>query len=330
VTDPTSAAPGLGRPKEQRPRILCVTGRPGGLDPAQVERLAAAVPEADIATTDPESPLGPDVEADGIITPASAPVLRALETPIPWVHLWGTGVERLPRRVFEGRTVTCSRGASAVPIAEFVLATMLAFEKRLPESWVDRPPKQWYHAELGGLHSRTLAVFGFGHIGGAVAALAQAFGMSVRASRRHFTSDSGPGVAMFPDARDLVAGAHHVLISAPATDATYHAFNDSVFDAMSQGVHLVNIARGSLIDQDALRRALDSGRVARASLDTTDPEPPPAGHWLFTHPSVRLSPHISWSSPAVHAGILEKCIDNVRALAEGRPLAGIVDPTEGY
>jgi phosphoglycerate dehydrogenase-like enzyme len=295
-----------------------------------VERLAAAVPEADIASTDPESSLGPDFQADGMIAPATAPVLRTLEAPIPWVHLWGTGVELLPKRVFDGRTVTCSRGASAVPIAEFVLATMLAFEKRLPESWVDRPPKRWYHAELGGLHGRTLAVFGFGHIGRAVAALAQAFGMSVRASRRHFKPEPGPGVAMYADAHELVAGAHHVVISAPATDATYHAFNDSVFDAVSPGVHLVNIARGSLIDQDALRRALDSGRVGRASLDTTEPEPPPEGHWLYTHPSVRLSPHISWSSPAVHAGILEKCIENVRAWTEGRPLAGVVDPTEGY
>jgi phosphoglycerate dehydrogenase-like enzyme len=135
---------------------------------------------------------------------------------------------------------------------------------------------------------------------------------------------------MFANARELVAGAHHIVISAPATDATHHAFNDSVFDAVLPGVHVVNIARGSLIDQDALGRALDSGRVARASLDTTDPEPPPDGHWLYTHPSVRLSPHISWSSPAVHAGILEKCIENVRACAEGRPLAGVVDPAEGY
>ena len=67
---------------------------------------------------------------------------------------------------------------------------------------------------------------------------------------------------------------------------------------MKPGVHLVNVARGALVDQDALRAALDDGRVAMASLDAVEPEPLPAGHWMYTHPRVRLSPHVSWQ----HAG----------------------------
>ncbi len=313
-----------------RPRIICVSGRPGGLDPTYVGKLADNVLEADIETIDPASPLGPDVSADGIIAPPTWPVLNTLEARIPWVHVWSTGVERVPPSVFEGRTVTCSRGASAVPIAEFVLATMLAFEKRVPEVWVTRRPENWYQGELGGLHGRKLAVYGFGHIGRAVAAHALGFGMSVRGIRRHPGPSPLPGVEMVTELGTLVYGAQHVVIAAPATEATYHAFGDTTFDSMSPGVHLVNIARGSLIDQDALRRALDSGRVARASLDTTDPEPPVDGHWLFTHPSVRLSPHVSWSSPERYTGILQKCIENIRALAAGLPLAGVVDPIERY
>jgi phosphoglycerate dehydrogenase-like enzyme len=330
VPDPISGVAASDLRSGWRPRIICVSGRPGGLDPIYTARLAAAVPEADVESIDPASQLGPDVRADGIIVPPSAPALGAFEARTPWVHVWGTGVERIPAEVFEGRTVTCSRGASAVPIAEFVLATMLAFEKHLPEIWVTRRPDHWYQAELGGLRGRILAVFGLGHIGRAVAAHGLAFGMSVRGARRRAGPSPLPGVDLVPDLGQLVAGAHHVVIAAPATAATHQVFTDTVFEAMTPGVHLVNIARGSLVDQEALQRALDSGRVSRASLDTTDPEPPPDGHWLFTHPSVRLSPHVSWSSPEVHAGILQKCVENVRALASGRPLAGVVDPIEGY
>jgi phosphoglycerate dehydrogenase-like enzyme len=99
---------------------------------------------------------------------------------------------------------------------------------------------------------------------------------------------------------------------------------------MKDATHLVNIARGALVDQDALRVALDSGRVARASLDACDPEPLPAGHWLYDHPQVRLSPHISWSSPELTDRIVELFVENLEARAAGRPLSGIVDPTEGY
>ena len=95
-------------------------------------------------------------------------------------------------------------------------------------------------------------------------------------------------------------------------------------------MHLVNIARGRLVDQDALRVALDDDRVAMATLDTVDPEPLPAGHWLYEHPKVRLSAHISWAS---HLGIdstVDLFVDNLRRYAAGEPLQDVVNPDEGY
>ena len=86
--------------------------------------------------------------------------------------------------MYEGRIVTCARGASAVAISEFVLAAMLAFEKRIPEVWIDEPPEHWNFFDLGGLHGRTLGLVGLGGIGSAVAARALPFGMRVRAVRR--------------------------------------------------------------------------------------------------------------------------------------------------
>jgi phosphoglycerate dehydrogenase-like enzyme len=99
---------------------------------------------------------------------------------------------------------------------------------------------------------------------------------------------------------------------------------------MKSGVHLVNIARGTLVDQEALRVALEDGRVARASLDVVDPEPLPEGHWLYSHPRVRLSPHVSWSAPGTIERTIELFVDNLRRWREGRPLHGAVDPVAGY
>ena len=95
-------------------------------------------------------------------------------------------------------------------------------------------------------------------------------------------------------------------------------------------MHLVNVARGALVDQEALRVALDAGRVACASLDVAEPEPLPEGHWLYTHPRVRLSPHISWSAPQAFAALLAGFLDNVGRFARGEALGGVVDREAGY
>ena len=90
------------------------------------------------------------------------------------------------------------------------------------------------------------------------------------------------------------------------------------------------MARGSLVDQDALIRALDDGRVAMASLDVVDPEPLPDGHPLYRHPSVRLSPHISWSSPRTAVRTIALFTENLARYREGRQLLGTVDKEAGY
>ena len=98
---------------------------------------------------------------------------------------------------------------------------------------------------------------------------------------------------------------------------------------MRPGAHLVNIARGSLVDQEALRVALDDGTVARASLDVTDPEPLPAGHWLYAHPQVFLTPHASWVGPPAFEASTQFFCDNLQRFLDGEPLHGVVGP-DGY
>lgn len=253
---------------------------------------------------------------------------------VTWVQLPGTGVDAFrPLDRFAGVTLTCARGTSATAISEFVLASMLLYEKRLDEVALREPPERWNLPDrgLGTLSGRTLGLIGLGGIGAAIATRALPFGMRVLAHRRHPDRPSPvDGVEVASTLDDVLAAADHLVVAAPATDATRHVLDARAFSLVNPGVHLVNIARGSLVDQDALRAALDDGRVAFASLDVADPEPVPAGHWLYEHPRVRLTAHISWSMPGGYANITGYFLENLDRWLRGAPLEGVVDITEGY
>jgi len=156
------------------------------------------------------------------------------------------------------------------------------------------------------------------------------FGSQVKAYRRRSIPAADPEVEIVTDLLDLAAWSDHLVVTAPSTPETRHLVGPAALEAIGPGAHLVNIARGALVDQDALRSALDDGRVARASLDTVEPEPLPAGHWLYTHPQVHLSPHISWSSPERYDRILGIFLEELARWEAGEPLANVVDREAGY
>ncbi|HEY6530776.1 MAG TPA: NAD(P)-dependent oxidoreductase [Acidimicrobiales bacterium] len=255
-----------------------------------------------------------------------------LDRGVRWVHFIGTGIDGFPLdRLGPDCVLTNSRGQSAVPIAEWVLACMLAFEKRLPEAWIDAPPAPSAEpVRLGTLEGRRLALLGLGGIGSAVVERARPFGMEIRALRRRPGPAPVDGVEMMSSVEELVDGAEHLVIVAPLTEETRGLVDRRLFAAMTPGVHLVNVARGGIVVTDDLRGALDDGTVALASLDVTDPEPLPAGHWMFDHPGVRVSSHVSWNWPhatRVRAEILET---NLRHFLDGEPLERAIEPDVGY
>jgi phosphoglycerate dehydrogenase-like enzyme len=292
------------------------------------EAMKAAVPDVEVIDAGADPP-PPDLRAH-VLFGGWGPHSHEYAQRVDWVHLAGTGIDSFPRELFDGRTVTCARGASAIPIAEFVLAAMLAFEKHLPETWVHEPPEHWNFAPLGWLNTRTLGLVGLGGIGLATAERALPFGMEVRALRRRPEPSPLEGVELVGSLDELLSDADHLVLAAPATERTRHLINAETLALVKPGVHLVNIARGALVDQDALRVALDDGRVAMATLDTVDPEPLPEGHWMYSHPKVRLSAHVSWASPAGMARTLEIFVDNLRRYAAGEQVLHVVDAEEGY
>jgi phosphoglycerate dehydrogenase-like enzyme len=259
---------------------------------------------------------------------------------IRWVHLFGTGIDDFPVDRLGARIATCSRGATAIPIAEYVLAMMLAFEKEIPEIWHFEGPRSRAESpgaaaaarpSLGGLDGRTLGVVGLGSIGTAVARRALAFDMRVVGLRRH--PDRGApvkGIELSGDLAGLLQCADHVLVAAPLTAKTRHLLDARAFAGMKPGAHVINVARGGLIDQESLRVALDNGQVARATLDVVEGEPLPADHWLRSHPGVRLTPHISWSSPSGLRSNVRGFTENLARYLRREPLLGVIDREEGY
>ena len=247
---------------------------------------------------------------------------------VEWVHLPSAGIDPYPRALLQGRAVTCSRGVMSVPIAEHVFATMLAFERRIPEVWA--PGATYADLEpLGLLEGKTLGILGLGSIGRAVATRALAFGMEVIASKRSDAPSALSSVSLMP-VDDVLARADHLVLAVPDTVHTRHLLNDRTLALVRPGVHLVNVARGSVIDQEALLRALNDGRVARASLDVTEPENLAADHPLRLHASVRLSPHISWAGPGVLPRLIGRFLENLDRWRRGEELLEPVDTVNGY
>ncbi len=299
---------------------------------AEAVRALDGVETIDFGPGDPPDGLRADVFFGGYAgweTP-----LRWIEAGgVRWVQLSGTGVDSVPAALYDGgRTVTCARGASAVPISEWVMAALLAWAKRFPDIFLHEPPKHWNFPApaFEPVAGRTLAILGMGGIGAAVAERALPFGMKVKAMRRTAAPSPVAGVEMVTTIEDLVADADHLVLCAPATARTRHVIDAGVFARVKPGLHIVNIARGSLIDQDALCVALDDGRVAMATLDTVSPEPLPAGHWMYAHPQVRVAAHVSWYNPTMLGEAIAIFVDNLGRFVRGEPLRHVVDPVEGY
>ena len=254
----------------------------------------------------------------------------APETPPPgwpygaqWVHLVSSGIDFYPQWLFNGTPVTTSRGSAADNLAEFALAAIFAASKHLPDIWVK--DSQWNFTPLRPLKGTTLGILGFGAIGERLAQKAHALGIKVVALRQSPTPFGIDGVEAARDIHDLFARADHLVLAAPLTEATRHIVDRDVLGSAKPGLHLINIARGGLVDQEALLEALDNGQIGLASLDVTEPEPLPDGHPLYTHPRVRLSPHTSAISTDSRNEIADTFLANLERYVLGVELVNLAN-----
>lgn len=260
---------------------------------------------------------------------AQAPHLR-------WVHTPSAGVDHLliPEIMRPDLVLTNSAGAQAIPIAEFVLMFALTHVKRAREMMQLTSMSSWMFGDsqvLDELTDKTMLIIGLGSIGEEIAKRATAFGLRVVGSRRH--PRPMPGVAQVVGEgqwRELLPEADFVVIAAPLTDATRGMLDGAAFAAVKPGAYLINIARGQIVDTDALLDALHTGRLAGAALDALPIEPLPNDHPLWQAPNVWITPHISHSSPRTRGRILEIFFENLRRYRAGEPLRNVVDKQAGY
>jgi phosphoglycerate dehydrogenase-like enzyme len=298
------------------------------------EQLARRLPAARIVPVPPGNPAGLPPEARILF----ASPMRIKDQHVPdeppagwpyglkWVQLLSSGIDAYPSWLFD-LPVTTARGSSAHAIAEFALAAIFAAAKQLPAIWISSADGwDWSRRpRLAPVRGSTVGIVGFGAIGRALAEKAVAVGAQVLATRRSDQPLDLPGAERAADLASLFARSDHVVIAAPLTPQTRGLVNAKLLAAAKPGLHLINISRGSLIDHEALARALDAGQVGLATLDVTEPEPLPPGHAFYVHPRVRLSPHISGSSPDLFDNVLAIFLRNLEAFQSGRPFENLVD-----
>lgn len=239
--------------------------------------------------------------------------------------------------------MTNARGVFSRPIAEYVLMMILSVSRRLPQLLELQRERTWQPLEGTELRDVTVGIVGLGSIGRAVGALATAFGCRVVAVRRRPDSEPGGsaedrtfGEVMLdrvggPETLpELLGESDFIVLAAPLTPETEDMINDTTLAMVKPGAWLINVARGRLIDERALLRALRDGPLGGAVLDTFRDEPLPPMSSFYDLPNVIVTPHTAWSSGRVLDRSVELFCDNLRRFAAGEPLLNVVDPAAGY
>ena len=269
-------------------------------------------------------------------------LLAGLEPPrhLRWIHTGAAGVASLLHDELTTSSVvlTKSAGIHAAPIAETVIGMMLHFARGLDHAVRAQQRAEWRpdlyeHGDSGirELGGAVLGIVGYGGIGREIARRAHALDLRVLALRRTAVEDDLAEVVTGDDALGrLLDTSDVVVLSVPATAATRGMIGARELARMKPGAVLINVARGSVIDEDALVHALRNGHLRGAGLDVFRQEPLPPDSPLWNMPNVLVTPHVSATSPRFWEREGDLILDNVRRYLEGRTLRNVVNTSAGY
>ena len=236
---------------------------------------------------------------------------------LEWIHITAAGVDTLLFDELRNSdvVVTNARGVFDRPLAEYVLGAVIAHAKDSLTSFDLQRRHEWRHRETR-----------------EIARLLRAAGMEVRGAGRRAVADD-PDFGQIVDSANLAAEAgwcDHLILAAPLTPATRGLVDAQVLGAMKRDAHLVNIARGPMVDEAALLEALTQGRIGGATLDVFDTEPLPTGHPLWDARNVADTAHMSADAVGWRETLASQFATNVRHWLAGEPMINVVDKKLGY
>lgn len=311
---------GVQRERDRPPAVLLAPHEPRASMRAAVEAGGGRVVDdpADaeaLVWLDPRDPTG------------LAPTLDAGPC-IRWVQLPFAGIDPFIGHLRPDRTWTSGKGVYAEPVAEMVLAMLLAQLRHLVGYARET---RWSGPAGRNLYDAHVVVLGGGEITRALLPLLAPFRCRVTVVRRQDAPLSGADRTIGLDAlATVVTDADAVVVAAALTGHTRGAIGADVLRAMPDHAVLVNVGRGAHVDTDALTATLTAGGIGAAVLDVTDPEPLPDGHPLWSEPRCLITPHVG-NTPEMGVPLLEARVrENVRRFAAGEPLIGLVDVVAGY
>lgn len=254
---------------------------------------------------------------------------------VRWIHNGMTGMDSVlyPELVESDIVITNGSGAHRHALAESVLGMMLAWAKRFRDHFVEQQQSRWRHLPHDNLHGRTVLIVGLGSVGETLARLCHCLGMRVLGLKRQPSGALPHGVdrlAGTEQLHELLPLADFVVIATALTDETRGMIGEDELRLMASNAYLINIARGPIIDEAALVRALQEGWIAGASLDVFVQEPLPEDSPLWTLPNVLITPHNAAWSEHVQEEALAIFYDNFHRFCEGLPLRNVVDKRAGY
>jgi len=273
----------------------------------------------------------------GLCTPA---VLEWVDSTFLWLHSYTSGMEGctgLPQAQVAGRVFTNNRGLSSPAIAEHAIAMLLALARNLPAYGRAQAGGRWDRSPaaapgFGEVSGKTLLVAGLGAIGRQVAQRAHGLGMRVIATRN--SSREGPDYVEYVGLADelgRLAGAADVVVNAlPLTAQTVGLFDRDLFARVKPGAIYISVGRGGTTVTADLVAALESGRLAGAGLDVTEPEPLPQDNALWRLPNVIITPHVSGGGRDSMRRTAAIAVENLRRYLAGDRLLNVVDLQAGY
>lgn len=252
---------------------------------------------------------------------------------IEWVALSTAGIEGFVDAdvLDDERTWTNASGFYARGVAEHALALLLGGTRQIVRSSKTRWAKDVVDPAVRTLRGSTVAIVGAGGIGRELTPLLAACGATVLAVNRSGRPVDGADVTFAADQTDeALARADHVVLAAPDTPQTWHMIDDRTLALLKPHSWIVNVARGPLIDEEALARALAAGTIGGAALDVTDPEPPTTDHPLYEFDNVVITPHVANPAGRLTEEMAPYLAENLRRFAEGADLLSTVSVGQGY